>query len=89
MWDKHSIEASFSFKCGIPYCSNVFRNQQSFKRHCQKKYFWFFQIHMKKRNKNLEVNETFDEKVPSDEVDLNVDGPHFDADEANTNNSND
>ena len=44
---------------------------------------------MKKRNKNLEVNETFDEKVPSDEVDLNVDGPHFDADEANTNNSND
>ena len=44
---------------------------------------------MEKRNKNLEVNETFVEKVPSDEVGLHVDGPNFDADEVNTNNSND
>ena len=35
---------------------------------------------MKKRNKNLEVNETFVEKVPSDDVGLHVGGPNFDAD---------
>ena len=35
---------------------------------------------MKKRNKNLEVSETFVEKVPSDEVGLHVGGPNFDAD---------
>ena len=44
---------------------------------------------MKKRNKNLEVKETFVEKDLSDEVGLHVDGPNFDADEVNTNNSND
>ena len=54
-----------------------------------KKTFWFFKIHMTKRNKNLELNDTFVEKDPSDEVDLHVDGPNFDADEVNTNNSND
>ena len=43
---------------------------------------------MKKRNKNLEVKETFVEKDLSDEVGLHVDGPNFDADEVNTNNSN-
>ena len=44
---------------------------------------------MKKRNKTLEGNETSVEKVPSDEVGIHVDGPNFDADEVNTNNSND
>ena len=44
---------------------------------------------MTKRNKNLEVSETFFEKVPFDEVGLHVDGPNFDVDEVNTNNSND
>ena len=80
VWDKHSIEARFFFKCGISGCINVFRNQKSFRRHCQKKHFWFFERNMKKRNKNLEVNETFVEKVPSDEVGLHVGGPNFDAD---------
>ena len=46
-------------------------------------------MHLKKRNKNLEVNETFVKKVPSDEVGLHVDEPNFDADEVNTINSND
>ena len=44
---------------------------------------------LKKRNKHLQVNETFVEKDPSDEVDLLVDRPNFDGDEVNTNNSND
>ena len=37
----------------------------------------------------MEGNETFVEKVPSDEVGIHVDGPNFDADEVNTDNSND
>ena len=44
---------------------------------------------MTKRNKNLELSDIFVEKDPSDEVDLLVDGPNFDADEVSANNSND
>ena len=44
---------------------------------------------MKKRNKTLQGNETFVKKVQSDEVGIHVDGPNFNADEVNTNNSND
>ena len=44
---------------------------------------------MKNRNKNLEVNETFVEKVPSHEVGIHVDGPNFNAHEVNTNTLND
>ena len=48
----------------------------------------FLKYTFKKKNKNLQVNETFVEKDPSDEVSLLVDQPNFDADEENTNNSN-
>ena len=41
-------------------------------------------MHIKKKNKSLEVNETFFEKDPSNEVGLHVDGTNFDADEVNT-----
>ena len=49
-----------------------------------KKHFCFFEMHIKKKNKSLEVNETFFEKDPSNEVGLHVDGTNFDADEVNT-----
>ena len=55
----------------------------------RKNIFVFWKNTWKKRNKNLEVNETFVQKVPPDEVGIHVDGPNFDADEVNTNNSND
>ena len=55
----------------------------------EKTFLVFGKTHEKKRNKNLEVNETFVQKVPPDEVGIHVDGPNFDADEVNTNNSND
>ena len=55
----------------------------------RKNIFGFLKYKWKKRNKNLEGNETFVEKVPSDEVGIHVDGPNFDADEVNTDNSND
>ena len=41
-------------------------------------------MHIKKKNKSLEVNETFFEKDSSNEVGLHVDGTNFDADEVNT-----
>ena len=55
----------------------------------RKNIFGFLKYTWKTGEKNLEVNETFVEKVPSDEVGIHVDGPNFDADEVNTDNSND
>ena len=55
----------------------------------RKNIFGFLKYTWKTGKKNLEVNETFVEKVPSDEVGIHVDGPNFNAHEVNTNTLND
>ena len=46
VWDKHSIEKNFSYKCRFSGCLTNFKNLQSFLRNCKKKHEWFFQSHM-------------------------------------------
>ena len=74
-WDKHSLQAGFSYICDISSCCKLFTNLQSYRRHVKSKHVWFFERYMKYFRAVLTTNEKqqgcqgtiFD-------IELNVDG---------------
>ena len=56
-WDKHSLQAGFSYICDISSCCKQFTNLQSYRRHVKSKHVWFFERYMKYFRAVLTTNE--------------------------------
>ena len=52
IWDKHASNAGFSHNCNISSCLRTYRNLQSFKNHAKSKHSWFYDEHIKCRNRD-------------------------------------
>ena len=49
VWDKHSLQANFSIKCGIANCAAKYTSVRSFKIHIKTKHVWFYDEHFTTR----------------------------------------
>ena len=56
-WDKHSIQAGFSYTCDITSCCKQFTNLQSYQRHVKSKHVSSFESYMKYFRVVLTTNE--------------------------------
>ena len=81
-WDKHSLQAGFSYICDISSCCKQFTNLQSYRRHVKSKHVWFFERYMKYFRAVLTTNEKQQgcQGTISD-IELSVDGQVEEPDE--------
>ena len=58
VWDKHGLVAGFSYVCGISDCTKKHRNIQSYRRHVRDRHTWFYDLYIRRYDKNnLDQNE--------------------------------
>ena len=61
IWDKHSLNIGFSYKCDASHCTSQYKTVQSFRRHLTAKHYWFYEKYIKcyenhlNRDKNIDL----------------------------------
>ena len=74
-WDKHSLQAGFSYTCDISSCCKQFKNLQSYRRHVKSKHLWFFERYMKCFRAALTTNEKKQDcQGTISDIEMSVDG---------------